>query len=480
MSDRYYGGIVSSANNLPEENFETTPANGVWTMQQAMELKVQNLWPTAGLEVPTYWFAEIQGPTAFTSFSPESNLIIESNGDIVLGLRTSPNAGPDQAAAFFLKLNYQGTIQWQKQYTCSDYSIGWSPRCLDTDSSGDYVVTLYDGSGNELADIATVASDGSSLSENFQIGDSNSFTAGTKLGSTSNDYIVGGYASGLTSYYARFNSSGTVQASDYGRTVNSRSYGYLNNMQDAVVDSSNNLHALWNNIYEGGYVKFNSSGTPVVSSTLGGGGYASGLFHIFFEKGSSPSYFYAGGYAYPDAAAWNFFKVATSNGTSVSWSTQFTNISYSYTRGEVDSSNTYLYMTANSTSYVGDIIILKIATSNGAIQWARRISYSGGSQFANSLTLDNTNNAIVITANISAAPNQNKMTIIRLPTDGSGAGTYGDWTYASFSVTETTASGLWSSVSWTSGSSPVASTTSIAGTFSDGEVKNVDRENGPT
>jgi len=477
MSDRYYGGLVTSTDNLPADNFATTPANGVWTMQQAIELDSQSLWPTAGLNPPTYWFTVYQGPLGYTVFGPQSNIIVESNGDIVFAGYFSPNSGPDQGGAYIAKMNYQGTLQWQKSYKCvTTYSTIFNGRSVRKDSSGDYVISLYDqGAGSENTDVITVASDGSSASENFQIGNSG-FIAEIILDSTGTQYIMAGYTGGLVSYYARFNSSGAIQASNYGRTSNSRPYGFVNSLKSAKVDSSNSLYAQWANIYEGGYVKYNSSGGIVVSSMIGGGGYASGVGGMCFENGSVPANFYATGYAYPNSAACNLFKVSAGNGTSVSWSYQITNCSFSMI-GVVDSSNTYLYMMTTSSSFSGELVLIKIATSNGAIQWGRRIQWSGGNLSNNGdLVLDETNSAIVITAN----PSGDKTIVIRIPLDGSGYGqVYGDWQYYSFTPTTTTAQGSWASTSWTSGSSPVNSSTTITGAFADVTTRSFNREAGP-
>ena len=47
---RYLGGLITKDESLviPADNFETTSAPGVWTLEEAQMLAKQGLWPTAG------------------------------------------------------------------------------------------------------------------------------------------------------------------------------------------------------------------------------------------------------------------------------------------------------------------------------------------------------------------------------------------------------------------------------------------------
>lgn len=52
MSQKYPGGFITKSPPLPSGPFETSTAPGVWTLDQAMQLKKQGLWPTAGNIAP--------------------------------------------------------------------------------------------------------------------------------------------------------------------------------------------------------------------------------------------------------------------------------------------------------------------------------------------------------------------------------------------------------------------------------------------
>jgi hypothetical protein len=52
MSQKYPGGFITKSPPLPSGPYETSTAQGVWTLDQAMQFKKQGLWPTAGNIAP--------------------------------------------------------------------------------------------------------------------------------------------------------------------------------------------------------------------------------------------------------------------------------------------------------------------------------------------------------------------------------------------------------------------------------------------
>ena len=48
MSQKYPGGFITKSPVAPTGPYENSVAKGVWTLDQAMQLKKQGLWPTAG------------------------------------------------------------------------------------------------------------------------------------------------------------------------------------------------------------------------------------------------------------------------------------------------------------------------------------------------------------------------------------------------------------------------------------------------
>jgi hypothetical protein len=52
MSQKYPGGFITKSPPLPSGSYETSPAKGVWTLDQAMQFKKQGNWPIVGNEAP--------------------------------------------------------------------------------------------------------------------------------------------------------------------------------------------------------------------------------------------------------------------------------------------------------------------------------------------------------------------------------------------------------------------------------------------
>lgn len=52
MSQKYPGGFITKSPPLPSGPYDTSTAQGVWTLDQAMQFKKQGLWPTAGNSAP--------------------------------------------------------------------------------------------------------------------------------------------------------------------------------------------------------------------------------------------------------------------------------------------------------------------------------------------------------------------------------------------------------------------------------------------
>jgi hypothetical protein len=48
MSQKYIGGFITKSPVAPTGPYDTSVASGMWTIDQAMQLKKQGLWPTAG------------------------------------------------------------------------------------------------------------------------------------------------------------------------------------------------------------------------------------------------------------------------------------------------------------------------------------------------------------------------------------------------------------------------------------------------
>jgi len=52
MSQKYPGGFITKSPTLPSGSYETSPAKGIWTLEQAMQFKKQGTWPIVGNQAP--------------------------------------------------------------------------------------------------------------------------------------------------------------------------------------------------------------------------------------------------------------------------------------------------------------------------------------------------------------------------------------------------------------------------------------------
>ena len=53
---KWLGGIVNKTPTPPTNNYETTPAPGMWNLTQVADLVRQGFWPTAGVQAPDPYF----------------------------------------------------------------------------------------------------------------------------------------------------------------------------------------------------------------------------------------------------------------------------------------------------------------------------------------------------------------------------------------------------------------------------------------
>jgi hypothetical protein len=107
-------------------------------------------------------------------------------------------------------------------------------------------------------------------------------------------------------------------------------------------------------------------------------------------------------------------------------------------RGITTDSSDNIYVTGywdNGPDY--DIFITKY-NSSGAIQWQRTLAGGNGTDYAYGITTDSSDN-IYVTGYWDNGPDYDTF-ITKLPNDGSGTGTYGNFTYAEGSLTDSAGS----------------------------------------
>jgi len=444
MSQQYPGGWISKDPPTPSEPYESAPAPGIWTLSQALEYKVQNLWPTPGVNLPDYWLLYLQAPIGYSNFENLFVSPIKSDGSFAVGAGIGPNAGADSARGVILSFTKNAVANWGTGITTPTYNQIPATRTPQFASTGEIYFGV-NNQGNTPMGLGfdKISSNGVTVTNLKQAGDTDGFLSACTLDSSDNIYITGySPVASLRSLWVKFNSSGVYQTSDSGRDFNSRGYGTYSSI-NPHIDSSGNMYTWWYNIYEGGFAKINTSGVPTIATTLGGGGYASGLVDLTAERTSSPSFFYAVGYAYPNSAAWNLFKVSTSNGTTVSWSFAMTQLSPFYAKLTTDSSGNNLYVLAYDSTN-NRCVLMKIS-SGGSIQWQRYIQRTSKTWIPVQIIYDSVSDSVFAVMYESASPAIG--VVLKVPGDGSRTGTYGDVTYAASSYSTSGAAGSWVSVS---------------------------------
>ena len=283
-----------------------------------------------------------------------------------------------------LLFNSSGTLQWRRTLggSGSDYGYG-----IAVDSSGNSYVTGYTtggGYGNDDIITAKYDTNGNIQWQRILGGTGNDGADAIAVDSSGNAYVFAHTESAGAGNYdmlvAKYNSSGSIQ---WQKTVGTGP-GILEWSQGIEVDSSGNIYlagyTIGSGVGAGSYdfliTKLNSSGAFQWSRTLGG---------------SSLDYGRA---------------IAVDSSGNV------------YVTGETASTGTGMY----------EGLIVKY-DSSGTLQW-QRIFYGSQNEYLNGIGVDNSGNVYVGGRTASSGEGDQEFLIAKLPDDGTGTGTYGDFTYA--------------------------------------------------
>lgn len=309
-------------------------------------------------------------------------VVLDSSGDVYVS-----GVGDSQKGIIF-KYNSSGTLQWQKEVP--NMVSGF----IAMDSSSNIYVagTFYTGGSNANWLIMKLNNSGSLTWAREMTGSDHDFVTGIALDSSGNVYVSGHARSSSAGNYdmaiAKYNTSGTFQWHYY--------YGGSGweTTTGIAVDSSSNAYTLSyssasgsNDTSNGNLIitKWNSSGTIVWQRTLG------------------------------DPSTYEELK------------------NYSNSVVVDSSDNVYISAMVNgSATFSGTYeIILAKYNSSGVIQWQR---FFGGADTEEpaGLSVDNSGNIYVTGWTLSTTADSTSRQdgfVAKLPDDGTGVGTYGDFTY---------------------------------------------------
>lgn len=384
-----------------------------------------------------------------------NGIALDSDKNIYIGGYTNNPSSPYGYA--IIKLDNLGVIQWQRKLSRSginSFGLG-----LSIDSSNNIYVAGHSPL-NTYTQSGVLAKYNSSGTLQWQRGlnpsSGNIYLVKIGFDSSGNVYSCGNGAwTGNTSYdtgiYVKYNSSGTYQ-SVTNLKVYTNDQARSDSMQSIKVDSSGN-------IYTTGYTqdyrppnyfpsRFPNTWTFIVTAK-----YDSANNLIWLKKLLSGPNGY--GHDIAIASSGNIYVAASTgydarqclllkyNSSGVlQWQkelgTPSTSQGFQYIA--VDASENVYCAGYSNVSGDYDAIVVKY-NSSGTLQWQRRLGSSGSANYAKGISLDSDGNIYI---NASLYVSNGEMLVAKLPSDGSGTGTYSvngaSITYAATTMTDSTPS----------------------------------------
>lgn len=399
----------------------------------------QQLMMMAGSQSPTgYWITEFTG----SGTTNMQGLAYASSGSIYVVADRS--LYPE-----LLKLDTNGSLAWLRRFGSASQNNG-GKVALDTSEN------IYFGGYNfGTVEASTFASFLVKYNSSGTIQFQRSLNAtptitdvcqGTAVDSTGNIYIAG-YINTSTQYgyVAKYNSAGTIQ---WQRWLGAgRFYGNI------AVDSSANIYC-WgvvNNTQDGPlFTKWNTSGTlqwqrrfGTVTGSESVGGIAVNSAGDIYVAGSTktirnPS---------TDILLYKYDTAGT-----LQWQRALTGVSANNSGAGVSLDTTGNPVMA--CAYEGGTLVAKY-DSTGALQWQRLLTLSGDTLSPSVMALGGADE-IAIAGNLSGS----RIWVCKLRADGSGLGTFGNYTYAAGTATASTPAITGSTPTLTSSTSSMTAATS--------------------
>tara|TARA_Y100000004_G_scaffold153380_1_gene177048 strand:- start:3086 stop:4432 length:1347 start_codon:yes stop_codon:yes gene_type:complete len=381
--------------------------------------------------VHSYWFSLLSG-NGSDDDEPYGIAVDSDNSVYVTGWAESHGFGGRDAS--IAKYDLFGVLQWQRTLGGSAADEG---RGIAVDSSDNiYITGVTDNAGL----IAKYNTSGVIQWQRKLGGSAQGY--GIAIDSSDNVYICGSAGSnGIL--IAKYDSSGTIQGHRFlSGSGGGSDYGY-----GIAIDSSDNVYisGQTNNIGAGDYdlviAKYNSSLQIQWQRILGDSVKEESTKHGIAVDSSGNVY--VTGYSATSGNTTSLIVAKYNTSGSIQWqiSLSTTNKAALGNSIEVDNSgNVYVGGSTNNTSSGQgyDILIAKLATSNGALIWQRTFGESSSEGAEDIFVKDN----VVYACSLTGATRKHLIT--KLPANGSLTGTYnvtgGTFVYAASSLTHATSS----------------------------------------
>ena len=455
-------GDGSQLTNLPPSGGSlTATASGTLADGSTVLVNADGTVSAVGLE-GSGWIATLGG----TGTEYGYGVTYDSSGNVyITGYTNSAGAGGNEL--LIAKYNSSGTIQWQRTLgTGTAYRHDDTGRMIAVDSSGNVYVngtTNFTG-GYDSMMIAKYNSSGT-LQWQKTFGDSNTQERGhgITVDSSGNVFVCGETTKGMTSIgalVAKLNSSGALQ---WQRTLDASSSQIF---YDVVVDSSDN-------VYVGGYTgisgvtyylvaKYNNSGTLQWQRTIGGSSTTDIGYGIAVD--SSDNVYIGGVSTGGGIGGYDSYLVKYNSSGTYQWQKSLgTSGQQIQIRSLASDSSDNVYVAG---SYSSSYFFAKY-NSSGTLQWQRSFGGSG-TDWGYGISADGNGNVYVVGQTSSSGAGSNDILLITVPSDGSGTGTYGSFTYAASNHSEATPSHTSSDPSHTSASGTLSNPSN--GSFTDQSV----------
>lgn len=401
MSMRYKGGVISAT--APITSASVAP--GIWTLEQQFQAIAGSGWPGPSLG----WIATL-GAVGINEAA--RSVAVDSAGNVyVNGINNISGSGIIETA----KYSSVGVIQWQRRINSSTGANEGGGEGVVVDSSGNaYVLGTSYTAGSAF--VLSQYNSSGTVQWSRRFGDA---TLGQQafniaIDSSNNIYICGESATVSTQdiQVAKYNSSGVIQWQN--------KYASASNDEEArsiTTDSSGNVYFCGYGPGTSPVVKCNSSGViqwQRVLSLASTNIEANGI-----TVDSSGNVYVAGRI---DTYTQSTFLVKYNSSGSIQWQKKLGFSRTEFFSVTVDSSgNIYAtgYIVPGSNT---DLLIAKY-NSSGALQWQRSLATDTSNNDAGySITTDNLG-SIYVAGYFASGSNENFI-FAKLPTDGSGTGTY--------------------------------------------------------
>lgn len=369
------------------------------------------------------WIASLTG----ASWEQGNAITVDSSGNsYVVGQSQESDFGIQLA-----KYDSNGTIQWQRRLNGSVDDYG---RGVGVDSSGNVYLAgsvgvqghlaKYDSSGTIQWQKRIGGSASVSIEALAVDGDGNLYIAGSVIPSSQNGFIAKYNSSGTLQWQKRLGAANTVyfQAISLDSSGNVYTAGTtsVDGTEDIVIAKYNSSGALqWQRLFGGGTSNESSQGTGI-SIDSSGNVYLAGTTNLYGE--------------------FNGLVIKYNSSGTLQWARRFgfTATLSLVLKGVATDSTGDVYLVGQTNSPGSSAFQIAKYNTSGALQWQRTLDSSSETEVGFGITASSQH--IYITGYSTAPTASIDFLTAKLPSDGSGLGTYRlngkFFTYAASSATD--------------------------------------------